>query len=54
MSKLQSTRFWSQRILGIKEFFEKSNELEGWNLKFVSFILLVKPKCNRDHIYGLN
>jgi hypothetical protein len=54
MSKLQSTRFWSQRILGIKEFFEKSNELEGWNLKFVSFILLVKPKCIRGHIYALN
>jgi hypothetical protein len=25
-----------------------------WNSNFVSFILLVKLKCNRDHIYGLN
>jgi hypothetical protein len=24
------------------------------NLDFISFILLVKLKCNRNHIYGLN
>jgi hypothetical protein len=24
------------------------------NLNFVSFILLVKAKCNRHHFYGLN
>jgi hypothetical protein len=26
----------------------------GWNLNFVSFILLKKLKCNSDRIYGLN
>jgi hypothetical protein len=27
-----------------------------WNLNFANreHILLVKPKCNRDHFYGLN
>jgi hypothetical protein len=25
-----------------------------WNLNFISFILFVKLKCNKVHIYGLN
>ena len=26
----------------------------NWNLNFISSILLVKPKCNRGHVLGLN
>ena len=34
------------------KFFQKFKKDQ--NLNFVSFILLIKLKCNRGHIYGLN
>jgi hypothetical protein len=35
--------------------FKKNQKIKmDLNLNFVSFILLVKLKCNIDHIYGLN
>jgi hypothetical protein len=35
--------------------FKKNQKFKmDWNLNFISFILLVKLKYNRDHIYGLN
>jgi hypothetical protein len=35
--------------------FKKIQKLKlDYNLSFVSYILLEKLKCNRDHIYGLN